>query len=78
MNDQPRWIPEVAAELLRVGEAMGARLGHMFGYPALYAGRRLAACAYGEDIAMKLPPDHVRSLIAAGQATLSSPTARRR
>ncbi len=68
MNDEPRWIPEVAAELVRVGESMGARTGHMFGYPALYAGRRLAACAYGEGIAMKLPADRVRTLVASGQA----------
>ncbi|MFN2556405.1 MAG: hypothetical protein ABR592_05945 [Nitriliruptorales bacterium] len=68
MNDEPRWIAEVAAELLRIGESMGARPGHMFGYPALYAGRRLAACAYGEGIAMKLPADRVQTLLATGQA----------
>ncbi len=73
MRDQPRWVPEVAAELLRAGESMGARPGHMFGHPALYAGRRLAACAYGEGVGMKLPADRVETLVAAGQASLFQP-----
>ncbi len=73
MNDQPRWLPAVAAGLLRLGESMGARPGHMFGHPALYAGRRLAACAYREGVGMKLPAERARTLVAAGQASPFQP-----
>lgn len=73
MNDQPGWNPEVGDELIRVGKSMGANTGHMFGHPALYAGRRLAACAYEEGVGIKLPADRVRMLLAAGRATPFQP-----
>jgi hypothetical protein len=42
---EDRWEPEVAAAMTEIGERLGARPGHMFGHPALYADRRLAVCA---------------------------------
>lgn len=65
---EERWNPEVADELLAVGSERGGRAGHMFGHPALYAGRRLAACAYGDGIAFKLPRDRVSRALADRRA----------
>lgn len=41
----------------------------MFGCPAVFVGRRMAFCVYGNAIGAKLPADRVRSLIDTGQAT---------
>ncbi len=54
---KPGWSEAVADRLPEVGEAVGAEGGHMFGHPALYAGRKLAVCAYGDGIGVKLPRD---------------------
>lgn len=70
---EQRWNAEVADELLAVGRDLGGRPGRMFGHPALYAGRRLAACAYGDGIAFKLPRDRVARAIADGRATPFQP-----
>jgi hypothetical protein len=56
-----------------IGERLGARPGHMFGYPALYAGRRLAVCAYGSGLGLKLPAERVRELIDTGPAVHFQP-----
>ncbi len=50
----------------------------MFGHAALFAGRRLAACAYGEGIGVKLPAERVAALIAGGRATPFQPYGRAR
>lgn len=73
MSGETRWVDAVADELLSVGEAMGARRGHMFGHPAIYVGRKLAACAYGHGIGIKLPAVKVDALIADGRATPFQP-----
>lgn len=62
------WDTEVAARLTELGEHLGARPGHMFGHPALYVGRRLAVCAYGSGLGLKLPAERVGELIETGAA----------
>jgi hypothetical protein len=47
---EDRWEPELAAAMTEIGERLGARPGHMFGHPALYADRRLVVCAYGSGL----------------------------
>jgi len=47
-----------------VGEIPGARPGKMFGFPAYYAGKKLAICIYEEGVGIKLPAERVRQLLA--------------
>ena len=44
----------------------GARLGRMFGLPALYAGRRLFACLIEEGLIVRLPDDVARQEYRSG------------
>jgi hypothetical protein len=73
MTERAGWIDQVAEQLLDIGQSLGGRTGHMFGHPALYAGRRLAACAYGRGIALKLPAHRVDALQSDGRATTFKP-----
>lgn len=68
-----RCAPDVAATLMQIGERLGARPGHMFGHPALYAGRRLAVCAYGAGLGLKLSAERVSELIGTGHAVHFQP-----
>ncbi|CAN5785681.1 hypothetical protein BH24ACT14_BH24ACT14_15590 [soil metagenome] len=45
----------------------------MFGHSAVYAGRRLAACAYANGIALKLPAHLAEALIAQARAVPFQP-----
>ena len=64
MGRETRWHDEVAEALGEVAEELAnTRVGKMFGYPALYAGGRLCACAYGEGVALKLPGEVLAALI---------------
>lgn len=65
--------PDIAAKLMEIGERLGARPGHMFGHPALYAGRRLAVCAYGAGLGLKLSAERVNELIDTGRAVHFQP-----
>ena len=40
------------------------REGKMFGFPAYYAGKKLAICLYEEGVGMKLPEATVKRLLA--------------
>lgn len=73
MSARSVWVEAVADERLRIGQSLGARPGHMFGHPALYTGRRLAACAYGTGFALKLPADRVQELLSSGRAATFEP-----
>lgn len=73
MSAPSGWVEEVADELLRIGRSLDASPGHMFGHPALYTGRRLAACAYGNGLAVKLPADRVEKLLSSGRAATFEP-----
>lgn len=55
------------------GERLGARPGSMFGHPALYAGRRLAVCAFGAGLGLRLSAERVSELIATGRGTPFQP-----
>jgi hypothetical protein len=44
----------------------GVRIGHLFGAPAIYAGRRVFARMEEDRIIVKLPDDLVRREIARG------------
>lgn len=70
------WDVEVAARMTEIGEHLGARPGHMFGHPALYAGRRLAVCAYGSGLGLKLSAARVRGLIETGPGVPFQPNAK--
>lgn len=70
---KPGWSEAVADRLLGIGEEAGAERGHMFGHPALYAGRKLAACAYGDGIGLKLPRQRVTELLESGGGTPFQP-----
>jgi hypothetical protein len=50
-----------------VGEIPVARPGKMFGFPAYYAGRKLAICVYEDGVGLKLPEDRVRHVIAENE-----------
>ena len=64
MGRDARWNAEVAKALLEVAEELpDTRVGKMFGHPALYAGGKLYACAYGDGVGLKLPGDLVATLI---------------
>ena len=47
-----------------VGEIPGVRPGKMFGFPAYYAGKKLAFCVYEDAIGIKLPEERVRQILA--------------
>ncbi len=64
MGRESRWNEEVAEALVEVADELDdTRVGKMFGYPALYAGRKLFACAYGDGVGLKLPGEVVAELI---------------
>jgi len=54
----------------------GARLGKMFGLPALYAGRRLFACLIEDGLIVRLSPEIARREIRNGAKPFSSPSTR--
>lgn len=43
------------------------RRGRMFGSPAVYLGRRMAACVFGADIAFRVPAAIAAAALAAGR-----------
>lgn len=64
MDREPGWNRDVAAALIEAAEGLpDAKVGKMFGYPALYAGGKLFACAYGDGVGLKLPAEVVGALV---------------
>lgn len=64
MGRETRWNEEVADALVEVAEELpDIRVGKMFGYPALYAGGKLCACAYGDGVGLKLPGEVVAAAV---------------
>ena len=49
------------------------RGGSMFGCPAAYRGRKLAACVYGSGVGLKVPEAVAKSAIASGRAVPFTP-----
>ena len=63
MGLETRWNEEVGAALVEAAEELpDTRAGKMFGHPALYARGKLFACAFGDGVGLKLPPEVVASL----------------
>jgi hypothetical protein len=49
------------------------RKGNMYGCPAIYKGRKLAACVYGASVGMKVPECVASGAIQKGTATHFQP-----
>lgn len=69
----PGWNEKETAHLLEMGEEEGGKRGHMFGHPALYNRGKLAVCAYGEGIGLKLAAERVAELLETGLGTPFQP-----
>lgn len=64
MARETRWHEEVGVALVKVAAQLPAtRVAKMFGHPALYAGRKLFACAYGDGVGLKLPAATAAALV---------------
>jgi hypothetical protein len=78
MHDQPahdRILLDALVAHLR-GVEPTIRVGIMFGCPAAFVGRRMAFCAYGQGIGVKLPRAEAAKLISSGEATAFRPFGR--
>ena len=49
------------------------RVGSMFGSPAIFVGRKMAACVFGNEVGLKVPADIASKLIASGNAKHFTP-----
>lgn len=71
---EPRWDPAIADALSELADELpGARMGRMFGHPALYIGAKLCACAYGDGIGLKLPAPTVQELLTQPNTSAFTP-----
>jgi hypothetical protein len=43
--------------------------GAMFGRPAIFVGRKMAACVFGNEVALKIPAELADTIIASRRAT---------
>ncbi|MGO9546272.1 MAG: TfoX/Sxy family protein [Rhodomicrobium sp.] len=64
--------------LLVVARAIdpAVRGGYMFGCPAIFHGRKMAACVYGDQIALKVPAALADATLASGRAVPFAPYGR--
>lgn len=53
------------------------RSGSMFGCPAIFQGRKMAACVFGEEIGMKVPRTLAVSVLTNGRAAPFTPYGRK-
>jgi len=58
-------------EARRIGPTV--RMGSMFGCPAVYQGRKLAACVYGSSVGLKVPAEIASGSLRAGRAAAFRP-----
>ena len=66
----PRWPASLHGDLTAfVHLHPGVRLGHMFGRPACFAGRRLFACLTETGLSVKLPTETAEREVRARRAT---------
>ncbi|MGB8735482.1 MAG: TfoX/Sxy family protein [Rhodomicrobium sp.] len=49
------------------------RGGSMFGCPAAFHGRKMAACVYGDKIGLKVPEEQANATLASGRAVPFTP-----
>jgi hypothetical protein len=76
MKPEPaRHESELFAALAFLATALrpGVRRGAMFGCPAIYGGKKLAICVYGEALGLKLPEPVAAAAKAAGRAVPFQP-----
>ncbi|WP_321969115.1 hypothetical protein [Paraburkholderia tropica] len=52
------------------------REGTVFGYPAVFIGRRVASCVYGSGIGIRLPPGFAQLLVERGSVFYFQPYGR--
>ena len=66
---------DLFAALADVAEMLqpGVRSGAMFGCPAIYVGKKLTVCVYGERLGLKVPESLAIEAKAAGRATPFQP-----
>jgi len=63
----PQPDPEVLAALeAALADTPGIKRRPMFGCPAFFAGRRMFACVYGDQVGLKLPAARVEELLQSG------------
>lgn len=53
-----------------------ARAGAMFGSPAVFVGRKMAACVFGDKIAMRVPASTASRSLQQGRAGIFRPRGR--
>jgi hypothetical protein len=53
-----------------------ARAGSMFGCPAVFHGRRMSACVYGDSVGLRVPEEIASNSLRAGRATAFRPYGR--
>ncbi|MDV6330032.1 TfoX/Sxy family protein [Asticcacaulis sp. 201] len=75
---QPPHDPERFSQLLAEAQKIVAdcRPGKMFGSPAVYVGRRMAACVFGNEIALRVPAQVATRALDAGSAIAFQPFGR--
>ena len=67
---RPRYRPDVVAVLRGLlADQPGIVEGPMFGLPAFFVAGKLFACAYGDGVGVKLPPERVAALLKLPEAT---------
>jgi len=62
-----------ALRALALAASPGLREGRMFGCPAIFIGRRMAACVLGAEIGLRIPEDLAEAARAAGRARAFTP-----
>lgn len=71
---EPRWDPTIADALAELADELpGARMGRMFGHPAMYIGTKLCACTYGDGLGLKLPATTVQQVLDRPDASSFTP-----
>ncbi len=61
----------LVAEARRLGPDV--RVGSMFGCPAVFQGRKLAACVYGDGVGLRIPEAIATASLQAGRARAFRP-----
>jgi TfoX/Sxy family transcriptional regulator of competence genes len=66
-----------ALRTLALAEAPDLRTGQMFGCPALYVGRTMAACVLGRQVGLRVPEAVASAACASGRADAFTPYGKR-
>jgi len=66
-----------ALRALSVAATPDLREGRMFGCPAVYVGRRMAACVLGSEVGLRLPEATATAALAGGRARAFTPYGKR-